>query len=357
MALARGLFYWEMSMKNIILLLSILMIIHYAYGECVHEETLLGSSLLDITDLDHQYMVEQNDGIYLPLGKVSINPLKVYHVQKIAKNHNRKLKGDFDQYNRDYLKYYRYHHVQKLMAAITPDFNQFGYETVIVGKSLEGRDLYSVRPKNLVPGKKTILMFGRHHGDEGTANWIIEGFLKQIINMNEKFHDEFQLILYPMVNPDGAEAGTRYNKNNRDLNRSWAYNLDQSYDEAKIIHSDLKNYLSGKKDIVIMLDMHGSFTDDFIYRVKRNYINPAFYEFQQNFIDELGALDSFQKGNFILSNGHPKMARIVMIKSYGLNALTHETPKNIKIQNSQNRSLLSLEDQGSAVLQAILRQY
>ena len=106
-----------------------------------------------------------------------------------------------------------------------------------------------------------------------------------------------------------------------------------------------------------MLDMHGSFTDDFIYRVKRNYINPAFYEFQQNFIDELGALDSFQKGNFILSNGHPKMARIVMIKSYGLNALTHETPKNIKIQNSQNRSLLSLEDQGSAVLQAILRQY
>ncbi len=33
--------------------------------------------------------------------------------------------------------------------------------------------------------KKTIVMFGRHHGDEGTANWIIEGFFKRFLGSAE----------------------------------------------------------------------------------------------------------------------------------------------------------------------------
>ena len=158
-----------------------------------------------------------------------------------------------------------------------------------------------------------------------------------------------------MINPDGAEKRTRYNKNNRDLNRSWSFELSRTYDEVKIIHKDLKSYLNQTNNIIIALDMHGSFTEDFIYRVKQNYVSTDFFQHQQNFIDELSSFDQWQKGQYQLSNGHKKMARIVLISSYKLNTLTHETPRDIQLNNSSNRTKMSLLNQGSAILSSIVQ--
>jgi hypothetical protein len=200
-------------------------------------------------------------------------------------------------------------------------------------------------------------MFGRHHGDEGTANWIIEGFVSDFLNASSEYHEQFQLILYPMVNPDGAEAQSRYNENNRDLNRSWSMDNSKTYDEAKIIHNNLRQFLKNPNQVIIGLDMHGSFTKDFIYRVEDNYVDRAFYDHQQEFIDQLGSYDIWQKGNYELSNGHPKMARIVLINGYGLNALTHETPRDIKIKNKPGRSKESLKKQGSDIFNSLGSNY
>lgn len=322
---------------------------------CIEEHRILGSAInqnkLDMSD----FFVELEDGTYRPLSKVNINPLQVYSLQHSPKRPY-KL-GDFDQYNQNYLEYYRYARMQKFLAQTKNSFENLGYEQVIVGKSLEGRDLYAVRPKVYDTNKKTILMFGRHHGDEGTANWIIEGFIEEFLLAGSSFHDEYQLVLYPMINPDGAEAQTRYNSNNRDLNRSWHAKVNKSFDESKIINRDLQTYLKHKEDIEIVLDMHGSFTDDFIFRVEEDFISRDFYHYQQQFIDELSTWDSFQAGNFILSNGHPMMARLVMIQTYGLHALTHETPRDIKIHNQRNRSLATLKEQGVAVFNSIVKLY
>ena len=103
--------------------------------------------------------------------------------------------------------------------------------------------------------------------------------------------------------------------------------------------------------------MHGSFTEDFIYRVKKDYVSSGFFIHQQKFIDELSSYDKWQRGNFQLSNGHKKMARIVLINSYKFNALTHETPRDIKINNSRGRTKADLFKQGSAIFSSIIRLY
>jgi hypothetical protein len=340
-----------MKKLSIITLLS-LFLIQNTLAECVHEKTVKGSELKSISN-DHNVYVEMNDSIYAPLSKVKINSNKLYTIQLFEKKQRLKSGGD---YNKKYIEYYSYARMQKYLKESNELIQNAGLETRIVGKSLLGRNLYAVTPVKLLK-KKTILMFGRHHGDEGTANWIIEGFFNEYLT-NVDFRNKYQLILYPMVNPDGTEAKSRYNSNGRDLNRSWNKDSSGDKDEIKTIHADLRRFMSKvQKNIFVALDMHGSFTEDFIYRVKKNYVTREFYNLQQNFIDELGAYDPWQNGNFQQSNGDPGMARIVLINHYKKNAMTHESIRNIPLKNNSGRSKKTLKDQGLAMIKSIENLY
>jgi Zinc carboxypeptidase len=91
-----------------------------------------------------------------------------------------------------------------------------------LGASLEGRSINLVRCGN---GPKRILLWSQMHGDESTAtlalcdlfnflceaagerNWV-GGLLQQV-----------SLAAIPMLNPDGAEAGTRQTASRIDVNR------------------------------------------------------------------------------------------------------------------------------------------
>jgi hypothetical protein len=325
-----------------------LFLVQSALAECVHEKIILGSKLIK-ESLGLSVFVETTDSIYAPLASIKINPKKMYTVQLFEKKIRTKSAGD---YNSKYIEYYGYARMQKYLKDSADLIQKAGLETRVVGKSLLGRDLYAVTPVILLK-KKTILMFGRHHGDEGTANWIIEGFFNEYLT-NADFRNKYQLILYPMVNPDGAEAKSRYNSNNRDLNRSWNKDPSGDKDEIKVIHGDLRKFMNKvQSDIFVALDMHGSFRKDFIYRVKKNYVTRDFYNLQQNFIDELGAYDPWQNGNYELSNGDPGMARLVLINHYKKNAMTHESIRDIKKNNSSGRTKKTLMDQGLAVIKSI----
>lgn len=259
-----------------------------------------------------------------------------------------------ETYDRKYKKYYRYSHMQEFIQANSQKFKRQGYRVDVVGKSLRGRNLYAIKPEKIDSQKPIIVMFGRHHGDEGTANWIIEGFVQSL--WENGFFDQYQLVLYPMINPDGAENHTRYNANSRDLNRVWGKTPESSLDEVKTIYTDLAPILKKHKNkIEIVLDMHGSFTEDFIYRVDRSFKTPSFYDMQEEFIQTLGKFDSYQGGNYQLSNGDPSMARIRLINKHGLNALTHESIRNIP--KSSPRGIQELKSQGAAVLSSILSLY
>ena len=340
---------------NIFVLTFSLLFVLHSFADCVDERKVLGSGLLDGSFNTSHYLVKNENGQFVTLDKRKINPLNIYTLQLSSSYLNEK--ADFNQYNKKYIEYYRYARIQEFLNLVENDLTKLDYKYEIIGKSLEGRNLYSVTPRNYDLNKKTILMFGRHHGDEGTANWIIEGFVNSFLKQPTSFHAKYQLVLIPMINPDGAEAQSRYNSKNRDLNRSWHKKVRRSKDEAKIVNQFIQPYLSNSKNIPIVLDMHGSFTLDFFFRVKRGFKGSDFFNHQQQFIDMLQTFDSFQDGNYKATNGDPGMARIVMVSSYDLNALTHETPRDIKLRNSRNRSKTTLFEQGEALLLSIQRLY
>lgn len=319
------------------------------FADCVEEKIMAGLSL-EALKANHQVRVLQGDK-YLPLNEVRINPVLNYTVQLLPKQEisHGKNNGDFARYNKKYIEYYTYPRMEKYISLKQQELSAIEYEIKRIGKSIEGRDLFYIGPEKIDPNMKTIVMFGRHHGDEGTANWIIEGYLNEYLATAQ--NEKFQLILYPMINPDGAMAQTRYNKNNYDLNRTWT--KTSGVDETKIIHEHLRTKIAGIKNIVIALDMHGSIREDFFYRVDENFAGRGFYDMQSEFIDQLAMYDPWQAGNTILSNGHPKMARIVLIRDYKLHALTHETIRNIPKRNRRGRSKDSLIEQGEAIVKAI----
>jgi len=324
-----------------------------ALSECVHDFQTTGIDLVARESGSNLFVDLAHDGRYLPLDEVykSLAMTVVYDVQKLESH--TKAEG----YDDRYIKYYHYSRVLDFLSEFKPVFEQSGYLTETIGKSLAGRDLKVVFPKTFDPNKKLIIMFGRHHGDEGTANWIIEGFAESFFSRPEIL-EQYQLVLYPMVNPDGAENKVRYNNNRRDLNRVWANNPSDSKDEIQSIHTHMAKLVeqSGKKPVIV-LDMHGSFDEDFIYRVGRSTFGASYYQMQQDFIDELGSRDRWQAGNFILSEGSPGMARIRLATVHGWHTLTHETPRDIPLNNRQNRKLQSLKDQGVAALNSIEALY
>lgn len=336
-----------------VLFLSVLIVFH-VFAECVHEAKMSADQILSIKENNQQVFVHVGNAIYKPLSEIKkLDEKKIYDVQ--FSHGVKSLKG----YDDVYLKYYTYDRVNSFLSSNQQLFDSFGYKIEVVGQSIEGRNLYAVFPKDVSATKKTMIMFGRHHGDEGTANWIIEGFVKKLFHDdNKNWFDEYQILLYPMVNPDGAENHSRYNKNGRDLNRSWSLQASREYDEIVFIHNHIRSFWNKiSQNIFIALDMHGSFTEDFIYRVDTRFRDRSFYDKQQQFISELAPLDPWQAGNFQVSNGDPGMARIVFVKHFGINALTHETPRDIKINNNNGRSIQTLEDQGEAVYTVIKSLY
>jgi len=307
-------------------------------AECIEEKTLSGLQLKNLKFKENYYV--EIDSRFINLINIdNLIPSKSYQVQVLERSSQ---KHNID-YNDKYLNYYGLNRFKHFLKKITPTVQEAGYLLKRIGGSVKARDLFVIRPLNLDPGKKTILMFVRHHGDEGTSNWVFEGFIKDYLK-NSLLLRESQLIVYPMVNPDGVYRRTRYNANGLDLNRTWG----KMADETKVIYNHLKGIIDPSK-IDFLLDMHGHKSKDIIYRVAEDYISDKYFNQQSEFIETLGQYDSWQNGNYIVSNGKIGMSRIFFAHTYDLNSLTHETLKNILRDTKSQRTIGSLKEQGRAL--------
>jgi hypothetical protein len=334
-------------------ILLLLLILGTAHAICIHEKLLSPEQI-------QQLINENNEQIFINLA----GKFKLATESRIkALNYRQKFlvhlspKSFRQKSNKTEVPYYYFEDMNKYYKKIKSHLATNNYSLEKIGTSIKGKDLHVIKPNSLDPLKKTIVMLGRQHGDESTQNWIIEGFLDTVFMGKNKFLKDFQVIAFPMINPDGADAVSRYNSNDYDLNRSWHKDLDKAKDEAKIILDHLYSLNFQNLDIKVFLDMHGSFTEDFIYRVDKDFKDKNFFSAQQTFIDTLGKYDPFQNGYSETSNGAGTMSRIVMIKSFNLNAITHETPRRMKETDSYYRSVSDLKKQGEALVETISEIY
>jgi len=92
----------------------------------------------------------------------------------------------------------------------------------VEGRTSQGRAVYLVHLTTAAPGAVPawkILFYAQQHGDEISGKDALLYLVREISRESSRLPPEVDLWILPMMNPDGAEAGTRRNAAPADLNR------------------------------------------------------------------------------------------------------------------------------------------
>ena len=128
------------------------------------------------------------------------------------------------------LLYNRYLNLDMIENALKPSLN--GVKREVIGYSEANRPIYSLEWGE---GPIKILMWSQMHGNESTttkAVFDLLNYLNSIKNDDTNVIYKCNIVIIPLLNPDGAQVYTRINGNKIDLNRD-AQNLSQA--ESKVL--------------------------------------------------------------------------------------------------------------------------
>jgi len=92
----------------------------------------------------------------------------------------------------------------------------------VEGRTSQGRAIYLVHLTNAPPGATPawkVLFYAQQHGDEVSGKDALLFLIRDIARDPSRLPQDVDLWVFPMMNPDGAEAGTRRNAAGADLNR------------------------------------------------------------------------------------------------------------------------------------------
>ena len=92
----------------------------------------------------------------------------------------------------------------------------------VEGKTAQGRAIYLVHLSTAAPGAEPawkVLLYAQQHGDEISGKDAALFLIRDIARDPSRLPKDVDLWIFPMMNPDGAEAGTRRNAAKADLNR------------------------------------------------------------------------------------------------------------------------------------------
>jgi hypothetical protein len=126
-------------------------------------------------------------------------------------------------------------------AHIEPLFTNLNkyFEIAVIGESVKKKSIHSVK---IGTGKTKIFMWSQMHGNESTttkALFDLFNFLSSNEDDAKIIKENFTLLIIPILNPDGAEAYTRVNANEVDLNRD---SVDLSQPESQLLRKTFENF-------------------------------------------------------------------------------------------------------------------
>lgn len=118
-------------------------------------------------------------------------------------------------------------------------------------------DLPESNPWNVnYNNKKIVAVAAGCHGNEKNVAWGVYLAIKELLESSEQWATyikaNFVIKLLPCMNPWGFENTSRYNSNNKDINRDI---IDQTQSESVAWKSFIDN---NKDNMVLYLDMHGT---------------------------------------------------------------------------------------------------
>jgi len=89
----------------------------------------------------------------------------------------------------------------------------------VEGKTAQGRNVWLVHARGSANPTFRVLFYAQQHGDEVSGKDALLYLVRDIAREPKTLPPEVDLWVMPMMNPDGAEAGTRRNSSGADLNR------------------------------------------------------------------------------------------------------------------------------------------
>ena len=130
-----------------------------------------------------------------------------------------------------------------------------------IGKSTEGRPINLLQIGN-PESKKMIVVLSRQHPPEVTGWLAMKWFVETLCAENEiaeKFRNEYNIFVFPLVNPDGVENGHwRHNAGGIDINRDWE---DFNQPETRAIRNFMQQKVAEGGKFYFAVDFHSTFED------------------------------------------------------------------------------------------------
>lgn len=134
----------------------------------------------------------------------------------------------------------------------------------IIGQSVLGKpiDALTTTESN---GKKLIVILSRQHPPEVTGYMAMQEFIKTLTAntaLAKSFRAKFELVLIPLINPDGVDQGNwRHSAMGVDLNRDWELFAQP---ETKAIKDYLLKKIEDQQAKVYFgIDFHSTYSDVF----------------------------------------------------------------------------------------------
>lgn len=137
-----------------------------------------------------------------------------------------------------------------------------GSEIFEAGKSIDDRPIMGVE-MGASDASCTLLLLGRQHPPETTGAMALFHFVNLLASdhsLAATFRERYRVLLFPMLNPDGVEAGHwRHNKGHIDLNRDWG---PFTQPETRAVMTALEQRID-RSSLQLMLDFHSTRQDVF----------------------------------------------------------------------------------------------
>ncbi|WP_461789789.1 M14 family metallopeptidase [Pedobacter sp.] len=138
----------------------------------------------------------------------------------------------------------------------------FGLTKTTIGKSIGGKPIIALHSTKS-DGKKIVVVLSRQHPPEISGYMAMVQFVETLLgktDLAKKFMENYELIIIPMINPDGVDEGNwRHSLAGVDLNRDW---IDFKQPETRAVRDFLLEKVQKQKaKVYFALDFHSTFND------------------------------------------------------------------------------------------------
>jgi len=151
-----------------------------------------------------------------------------------------------------------------------------GVEVSRLGTSLRGRPIDVLRTDPGQARPQTIVVLGRQHPPEVSGARALETFVETLLDdsaLSRRFRSAYRVVVVPLLNPDGVEAGNwRNSGGGKDINRDWGPFTQPETRLIRDLLADIDSEPGGR--LAVFVDFHSTREDVFYTQHDEDPIDP-----------------------------------------------------------------------------------